>query len=121
MQMLGGIVFSNEGGEGQVQEEVDADKADDAMVFSVNRNGGGTDRLTVLIFSKIACVGGAVVRFYTLEHLKGKVCDGRADLSSGIVPVHDADHALVGISKGLYHNFIAGAEIFRQSLCQIGV
>lgn len=37
------------------------------------------------------------------------------------LPVHDADHALVGISKGLYHNFIAGAEIFRQSLCQTGV
>ena len=30
MQTLGGIVFANEGGEGQVQEEVDADKADEA-------------------------------------------------------------------------------------------
>ena len=69
--------------------KIHAKQADDPPVLTCDWNSTGAKYRIGVIFIKVWRNGARRILFKLPEHFQGKICDGRALASAGIMPVDD--------------------------------
>ena len=98
-----------------VQIQIDADQADDPVMFAAHGDGSGFERFPFFVPAEIHR-GGLAARRELVQHIQSKIGDGGTDPAAGVLAVDDADHRVIVIFQRVQHDLIAAAKISCQPL-----